>query len=163
MEDQILGVDRLNRTAETLLELHEMELFKERKEETLTALQACLESRSYKAGESVFSVGDVGDALYLIRRGTVRILVPVDETQRHHIMTFGRGDFFGGLSFLDQQPRGNEAIAFTGVDLFVLRREQFDQLGEEHKRLAVNLLGAIGQVLAMRLRYNDMEISALRA
>jgi SulP family sulfate permease len=47
--------------------------------------------------------------------------------------------------------------------LFVLRREQFEQIAEEHKRLAVNLLEAIALVLAMRLRYNDMEIAALRA
>ena len=163
VEDQILGIDPLDRTGETLLELHEMELFKERKEETLTALEACLEQRSCKAGEYVYSVGDTGDELFLIRRGSVRILVPVEGTPGHHVVTFGRGDFFGGLSFLDQQPRSNAALAFTDIDLFVLRRAQFEQLAEQHKRLAVNLLEAIALVLAMRLRYNDMEIVALRA
>lgn len=163
VEDQILGTDQLKRGGETLLELHEMDLFKERKEETLTALEAVLEERSYKAGEHVYSVGDMGDELFLIRRGSVRILVPVEGTPGHHVVTFGRGDFFGGLSFLDQQLRSNAAVAFTDIDLFVLRREQFEQIAEEHKRLAVNLLEAIALVLAMRLRYNDMEIAALRA
>jgi SulP family sulfate permease len=163
VEDEILGADRLDRTGETLLELHEMDLFKARKEETLTALEACLEQRSCKAGERVYSVGDMGDELFLIRRGSVRILVPVEGATGHHVVTFGRGDFFGGLSFLDRQPRSNEAVAFTDVDLFVLRREQFETLAEEHKRLAVNMLEAIALVLAMRLRYNDMEIAALRA
>jgi SulP family sulfate permease len=163
VEEEILGPERSDRTGEALLDLHEMDLFKERKEETLTALEACLEERSVKAGEQVYSVGDVGDELFLIRRGSVRILVPVEGTPGHHVVTFGRGDFFGGLSFLDRQARSNAAVAFTDVDLFVLRREEFEKLAEEHKRLALNLVEAIALVLAMRLRYNDMEIAALRA
>jgi SulP family sulfate permease len=163
VEDQILGEERPDRPTDTLLNLHEMDLFKERKEETLTALEACLEQRSYKAGERVFSKGDTGDELFLIRRGSVRILLPVEGTTGHHLMTFGRGDFFGGMSFLDQQPRATDAVAFTDADLFVLHRQHFEQLAEEHKRLQANLLEAIGQVLAMRLRYNDMEMAALRA
>jgi len=163
VEDQILGPDRLDRSAETLLDLHEMDLFKDRKEETMTALEACLEERAFHAGDRIYSVGDLGNELFLIRRGSVRIMVPMDDTLGRHVVTFGRGDFFGGLSFLDKQPRGNTAVAFTDVDVFVLRREQFEQLAEVHKRLALSLLDAIALVLAMRLRYNDMEIAALRA
>ncbi len=163
VEDQILGAAGLDQAAETLLELHEMDIFKERKEETLTDLAAALEPRSSKAGELIFSTGDAGDELFLIRRGSVRILLPVEGTARHHLTTFGRGDFFGGTSFLDGQPRMVDAVALTDTDLFVLRREAFERLAEEHKRLAVNLLQALAQVLAMRLRYSDMEVAALRA
>lgn len=163
VEDQILGKEPLNPEEESLLELHEMDLFKERKEETLVALAARLEQRSYKAGERIFTVGDRGDELFLIRRGSVRDLLPVNGHVRYHIMTYGRGNFFGGMSFLDRQPRTTEAVAFTDVDLFALKRGQFDVLNEEHKRLTVNLLEAIAQILATRLRYNDMEIAALRA
>jgi SulP family sulfate permease len=163
VEDQILGVDSQAREEETLLELNEMDLFKERKEETMTALEACLEKRSYVAGERIYSVGDTGDELFLIRRGSVRILLPMEGTAGHHLVTFGRGDFFGGLSFLDQQRRSNVAVAYADTDLFVLRRESFEKLAEEHKRLALNLIEAIARVLAMRLRYSDMELEALRA
>lgn len=162
VEDQILGKAPLNPEDETLLELHEMELFKARKEETLVDLAASLEQRSYKAGERIFTSGDIGEELFLIRRGSVRDLLPADGSVRYHIMTYNRGDFFGGMSFLDRQPRTTEAVAFTDVDLFALKRSQFDVLNEGHKRLAVNLLEAIAQVMATRLRYNDMEIAALR-
>lgn len=163
VENQVLGEERPEPPAETLLELHEMDIFKERKEETLTDLEACLERRFCKAGEHVFSTGDAGDELFLIRRGSVRILLPVEGAASYHLTTFGRGDFFGGTSFLDGQPRMVDAVAFTDIDLFVLRREEFERLAEEHKRLAANLLQAMAQVLAMRLRYSDMEVAALRA
>jgi SulP family sulfate permease len=162
VEEQILGIDNQAVLEQPLLELHEMELFKGRKEDTLYALQACLETRSCTAGEKIYSAGDPGDRLFLIRRGTVRMMLPSEGLAGFHLATYGRGDFFGGLSFLDGQPRGNEAIAQTDTELFVLRRESFEQLGDQHKRLTQNLFEAIAGVLARRLRYGDMELAALR-
>jgi SulP family sulfate permease len=162
VEDRILNVDRHTSLEQPLLELHEMELFKGRKEESISALEACMEQRSCKAGEKIYSTGDPGDRLFLIRRGTVRMILPSDGSEGFHLATYSRGDFFGGLSFLDGQPRGNEAIAQTDTELFVLRRESFDELGDRHKRLTQNLFEAIAGVLSRRLRYGDMELAALR-
>jgi len=139
-----------------------MELLKGRKLETVAALEACLESRSCKAGEKIYSVGDSGDRLFLIRRGTVQMMLPTEGASGHHLATYGRGDFFGGLSFLDGQRRGNEAISQTDSELFVLRREAFDELKVHHRQFAHNLIEAIARVLSMRLRYDDMELAALR-
>ncbi|HEY5775894.1 MAG TPA: SulP family inorganic anion transporter, partial [Xanthomonadales bacterium] len=162
VEEQVLGIQNQAAQDETLLELREMELLKDRKTETVAALEAVLESRSYKAGEKIYSVGDRGDRLFLIRRGTVQMMLPSAGTAGHHLATYGRGDFFGGLSFLDGQPRGNEAISQTDTELYMLRREAFDKLKEEHRLFAHNLIEALARVLSMRLRYDDMELAALR-
>ena len=77
-------------------------------------------------------------------------------------MTCGRGDFFGALSYLDQQERGNEAIAVMDTEVFVLRREQLELLVEDHKRLVINLLEAISLILANRLRYAETELATLQ-
>ena len=90
------------------------------------------------------------------------MMLPSEGTTGHHLATYGRGDFFGGLSFLDGQRRGNEAISQTDTELFILRRDAFDQLKEQHRQFAQNLIEAIARVLSMRLRYDDMELAALR-
>jgi SulP family sulfate permease len=77
--------------------------------------------------------------------------------QLHHIASFGRGDFFGGLAFLDDRPRSDNAIASTDIDLFVLTLDQFNQLADEHKKLALILMTAISRTLAQRLRRADGE------
>lgn len=124
-------------------------MFQGRKDETLAELETGMEQRAVKAGESIYSIGDAGNELYLLRRGEIRIMGPISGSRRmHHIATFGRGDFFGGLAFLDGHPHGDSAIAHTDSDLFVLARAQFDQLAEEHKRLAFTLLSAISRTLA---------------
>ena len=145
-----------------LLELHEIELFKGRKKDTITALEACMEQKSFRADEKIYSTGDPGNTLYLIRRGTVRILMPLPEATSHHQSTYGRGDFFGALSFLDGHPRSNIAFATEDTDVFILNRKSFDKLGDTHKKLALNLLEAIALVLGARLRQDDMELATLK-
>jgi sulfate permease, SulP family len=122
-----------------------------------------MERRSYRAGERIFARGDVGDELFLIRRGAVRIVLPINERQSHHLGTFGRGAFFGEMAFLDGEVRSADAVAFTDVDLYALSRKTFDALAEEHKRLGLGLMEGLASVLASRLRYTNAELRALEA
>jgi len=161
VEDQILQEQRLERAVEKPLELNEIEVFKGRKEETLTALEACLVPRSVKDGEVIFHLGDQGDELFLIRRGAVRIMLPIVGKRSHHLATFGRGDFFGEMTFLDRAPRSADAVAGADTDLFVLSRERFDALADHHKRLGINLLEGLAKALAIRLRHTNTELRTL--
>jgi SulP family sulfate permease len=162
IEDRILEEVRVERAEEKPLELREMILFKGRKEETLVALEACLETRSYRAGEKIFTRGDTSDELFLIRRGNVRIILPVTGKLAYHLATFGRGDFIGEMAFLDREPRSADAMAFTDTELFVLSRQRFDTLASEHKKLAIQMLEGIARTLAMRLRRANTELRALQ-
>ena len=162
IEDRILAEELPARPPEALLELREMALFAGRKEETHAALEACMDKRSYKAGETIFSSKDPGQGLILIRRGAVRIEVPVGEKLHYHVSTFGRGDFLGEISFLDRHSRTAQAVALTDTDLYILPRDRFDALAEEHKKIAIQLLEAVASVLATRLRRTDKQLRALQ-
>ena len=161
VEERLIEEQHLERMLEKPLELREIDVFLGRKESTLAALEACMEKRIYKAGEKIFSQGDAGDEIFLIRRGAVRIVLPLGNKQSHHLATFGRGDFFGEMAFLDPDPRSADALAFSDVDLFVLSRKRFDTLAEEHKRLAIGLVLSVARVLSTRLRYANAELRAL--
>jgi sulfate permease, SulP family len=163
VEDRLVGAEGFAQSEEeSLLTVQEMEMFKGRKEDTLADLQTRMEERSYKAGETIFALGDPGNELYLIRRGEIRVMAPIGGSRRlHHIATFGRGDFFGGLAFLDGRPRSNNTVAQTDCELYVLSLEQFNKLAEEHKRVAFILLSAIARTLAQRLRHADSELTLL--
>jgi SulP family sulfate permease len=163
VEDQIIAAAALELVAETTLALHDIELFKNRKAQTLAALEQHMQLRSFAAGEKIFARGDAGDELFLIRRGAVRILLPINATQSHHLGTFGRGAFFGEMAFLDGETRSADAVVFSDVDLYVLSRQTFDQFAEEHKKVALALMEGIASVLASRLRYTNAELRALEA
>ena len=145
------------------LDLSEIELFNGRKAETLTALEQNMEKRSYKAGDKIFTRGDIGDELFLIRKGAVRIMLPISEKQSHHLGTFGRGAFFGEMAFLDGGVRSADAVAFSDTELYVLSRKTFDAVAEEHKKLALGLMEGLASVLASRLRYTNAELRVLES
>ena len=162
VENRILEQEYLQRASQRPLELREMDFFRDRREETLAALESCVERRSFKAGERLFASGDPGDDLFLIRRGEIRIMLPLAGNQYLHLATFGRGDFFGEMSFLDHAPRSADAVALADTDVFVLSRERFDVLAAEHKRLGMTVLEGLARALAIRLRHTTAELRALQ-
>lgn len=163
IEDQILGHGPESSATVKPLELKDLEIFKDHKEETLNDLEACLERRSVAKDEKVYSFGDPGHELYFISKGAVRITLPlVGDEVGLHSLTYGRGDFFGGMAFLSQTTRFNDATAAEDTELFVLKREKFEKLREEHRRLACTLVEELAKVLALRLRYSDQELIAMQ-
>ena len=163
VEDRIIHEAALTKDEETALQLHEVELFAGRKEQTLAALEQCMEQRHVAAGDTIFARGDAGDELFLIRRGAVRIVLPLNDRQSHHLGTFGRGAFFGEMAFLDGAARSANAVAFVDTELYVLSRRAFDKFAEDHKKLGLNLMAGIASVLASRLRYTNAELRVLES
>lgn len=158
LEDTVCEIDETHP-----LNLDEFELFKGRKAETLAAMEQSFEKRNYKAGEIIFRLGDAGDEIFLIRKGAVRIMLPISSQQRHHLGTFGRGAFFGEMGFLDDSDRSADAEAFTDTELYVLSRKTFESLSEMHRKFAFSLMESIAIVLASRLRYTNGELRVLEA
>lgn len=162
MEERILegaGVKKEGR--ERPLNLREFSLFQGLDEATLDGLEGLVERRSLEQGQKAFSQGDPGDEIFLVRRGSVRILIPLGGGQRHHLATIGRGDFFGELAFLDRGPRSAEAEAKVPTDIFVLSWARFGERAKDSAEAGVQVLGHLARVLAERLRQTDEELRLL--
>jgi SulP family sulfate permease len=160
-ENAILASEGKGEEAEeALLSLGEIAFLKGRKEETLREMEQTIETRHYEAGQGIFSQGDRGDELFFIRRGRVRIAFSIGEGQPFHVATFGRGDFFGDMAFLDAGIRSANAVAETSTDIYAIKRGAFDALADKHPRLGQQFMGGLARALAFRLRQADGEIRA---
>ena len=142
------------------LDLMELGMFAGRKAETIADLRACVEERTVREGEYVFREGDAGDEIFFIRKGTVRISLPLED-KHLHVASFGRKDFFGEIAFLDGGSRTADAVAETDAELFVVSRKRFDEVAAAHPRLAQSVFSNLARALALRLRRADGEISTL--
>ena len=102
-EDQILDEHRgAQARKDHPLELAEVELVREFENVNgLPFMKACVAELSFKAGETLFRRGDTGDELFIIRRGIVRIVLPLEKNRYHILATFGRGNFLVALSIGD--------------------------------------------------------------
>jgi SulP family sulfate permease len=162
IEERILDEEGRGLPAEEApLGLRDIEFLKGRGEDTLRQIAECAVERSYAAGERIFRQGDVGDEIFLVRRGRVRIALRFDNGVEHHVATFGRGDAFGDIAFLDRGARSADAVALTRADLLVLSRGRFDLVAEQHPRLGHQFFAALARSLAIRLRQADTEIRVL--
>jgi len=162
VEDRILEQEGGGAAAEERpLELRDIEFLSGRKQQTLDELLGCAEERSCAAGERIFRQGDAGDEIFLVRRGRVRIALDFGKGPSYHIATFGRGDFFGEVAFLDRGARSADAVALQETDLLVLSRSRFDAVAAQHPRLGQQFFASLARSLAIRLRQADREIRAL--
>ncbi|MDH5711908.1 MAG: SulP family inorganic anion transporter [Gammaproteobacteria bacterium] len=149
------------RTSAPPIKLRDFAFTQGRSEETLQALEACAVERSLAPGETLFHQGETGDAIYLIRKGGVKIVLKLQEGGEFHIATFRRGDFFGDMAFLDRETRSADAVAETATELYEISRERFDAVAARHPRLGMEFFNSLARSLAIRLRYADGEIRAL--
>jgi SulP family sulfate permease len=144
------------------LELDALEKLLGWKPGTLTGIASIIETRHYPAGKKVLKLGAQGDELLFIRSGAIRVVLPLHKKDDWHIGTFGRGDFIGEMGFLDSERRTAEAIALDDVECFVLSRQRFNALPEGSTQAAADMFEGIASVLAMRIRFMNKELRALR-
>jgi CRP-like cAMP-binding protein len=120
----------------------------------------CVTERSYAAGDIIFKCGDPGQELLLVRRGIVRVRLPLKDGGYHNLVSFGRGNFFGEMSFLTREARSAEAIATTATDLYVIERARFDGTSRGYPLVGVKMFARLARTLAVRLRRTDIELRA---
>ena len=97
-------------------------------EDGLEGLIRGMRVRKFRRGETVFHVGDPGDALFIVMSGSIKITLPADSGDEAILATLRPGDFFGELALLDGAPRSATAIAIEPTETYILPRERFRDL-----------------------------------
>lgn len=113
--------------------------------------------RHFAKGSVVIFRGDPGDALYIVQKGTVKVVLTGEDGRDVILGVLGVGEHFGELSLIDEQPRSAHVIAMEDTVLVVLRREDFRRRVETSPTIAWSLLVE----LSRRLRAADGKIGGL--
>jgi CRP-like cAMP-binding protein len=95
-------------------------------EVTLARLARGLHRRVFGVGEIVVSEGDPGESIFLVARGSVRILVLGGHGQPFEIRRLEADDFFGEVSALSGQPRSATVISASACELLEVERWVLD-------------------------------------
>ena len=116
--------------------------------DAMDACVACLRLRRFRRDETVFHQGDPGDALHVIARGRVKIVLPAPEAGEAAILaTLGPGDFFGELAILDGEPHSASVIALEPTETLMLGRADFERLFETQAGLRRSLVASLAREL----------------
>jgi CRP/FNR family transcriptional regulator, cyclic AMP receptor protein len=135
----------------TVETLRQVPLFESLDDATARELCELIETLDCPAQQVLFHAGDVGDAMYLIERGKVRICVQAKDGHEVTLAELGRGDFFGEMALLDGDRRSADAVVAEDASLALLSREHFLSFMRGSPDVALEMLTA----LANRLRHTD--------
>ncbi|OIO55068.1 MAG: hypothetical protein COX57_01790 [Alphaproteobacteria bacterium CG_4_10_14_0_2_um_filter_63_37] len=124
-------------------------------------LSQVLERRTVPPRTKLFKAGDEEDALYMVVRGEVDIILPTTSHHHRRLATFGPGTFFGEVAFLDPGPRTADAVATQECELLVLDQQGFNRLLQVDQNAGMALLQALSRELGQHLRWADREIHQL--
>ncbi|MBL0225394.1 MAG: SLC26A/SulP transporter family protein [Geobacteraceae bacterium] len=162
MEERILeSAGFVKSDEERLLDLKDFRLFREFSREELTALSAYISQLTLRKGEKAFRSGDQGDELYLVRRGVLQVLLPLEGGKYHHLATICQGGVIGELAFLDRGVRSADVVAKVDTDLYLLSRSRFNELARANAAMGVQVFARLALSIAESLRQTDAELSIL--
>jgi len=93
--------------------------------------------RSYTKDQIVFCEGEPGDELFIIQRGTVKIIKITDNEILLAVLK--AGDIFGEMALLESKPRAAGAVAYEDCQLMAVNRENFQQMIKTQPQLIARL------------------------
>jgi CRP/FNR family transcriptional regulator, cyclic AMP receptor protein len=138
--------------------LRGVSIFADLEPAALASLERAVEVRSYREGAVIVSQEEPGDALFVLVRGRVKVVL-YGQSGREVILSIFRapGDFFGEMSLLDDQPRSATVLAAEHSRLLSLSHREFQAHITAHPRTALRVLTE----LSRRLRRADEVIGNL--
>src|SRR6188508_606638 len=106
----------------------------------------------YPLSALIFKEGAPGDKMYLILSGAVRISRQVPGMGEEALAVLRAGTHFGEMALIDDFPRSADARAHEACRLFVVRKEDMEDLLFVDRDLAYDLLWSFVRTLSGRLR-----------
>jgi CRP/FNR family transcriptional regulator, cyclic AMP receptor protein len=148
-------------SSERLEQLSKVSLFQGLTQDALEMIAQVATEESHALGTKIFQHGDVGDKLYFILEGKVRISREVQGMGEEALAVLGAGDVFGEMSLVDESPRSADARVHERCRLLAIPKDGFEDLLFLHKDLAYEVLWNIVRTLTGRLRETNEKLTFL--
>ncbi|MFA6917643.1 MAG: cyclic nucleotide-binding domain-containing protein [Candidatus Gracilibacteria bacterium] len=110
----------------------------------------------YPADYQIFKEQDPGDALYVIRKGKIKITRAPKEGSvlPEDVAELGSGEFFGEMSLISDIPHTARAKTTEESEIFVLSKENFNELLKTNPVMAEQ----VSATIVKRMNLNDKQV-----
>ncbi len=121
-------------------QLKESSLFRGVTPEDLEALVKAMKMQTYTAGQVLFRKGDVGDTMYIIISGRIRIFTADRYGNEITLNYLDPPQFFGDFTIVDEQPRSASAVIDQAASLLTLTRDDFMVFLPQHPTVGLAMI-----------------------
>jgi len=113
--------------------------------------------KNYPRNSLIIQQGDIGESLYLLRRGRAKVYLS-EPSGREVILAFlGPGDFLGEMALIDDEPCSASVMTTEESEFVSVNKKDFLRVLASSPSMAVNLLKA----MSGRLRESNQQIESL--
>ena len=106
-----------------------------------------LEWVQISGGEPLFHQGDVGDGLYIVMSGRLRVIIERGGGIEEAVAEMGRGEMVGEMAVLTDERRSATVCAVRDTELVKFSAQACHRVAEKHPRVLFH----IARVVALRL------------
>ncbi|MFO0728115.1 MAG: cyclic nucleotide-binding domain-containing protein [Myxococcota bacterium] len=143
---------------EVLKALQAAALFKNFTDTGLQLIASVAQEKSLPAGTPLFVEAMLGEAMYVIAAGSVRLTVRGPDGREQRLLSLGPGDSLGEASLLRVGPRLCSAFAEDAVTVIEISRRDIAQLQKTRPQACLKLLMGVVEVLGTRTKDADPDL-----
>jgi len=105
-----------------------------------------------EGGGTLCRQGDRGDALWVVTRGRLHVIVETASGQVRLVDTVGRGALVGEMALLLDEPRTATVVAARDTELIRISKDDFQRLLDDHPAIAQGVARLLGERLKRTTR-----------
>ncbi len=129
--------------------LKQIYIFSEASPQDLAVLASIGVPKMHLAGEYIYNTGDIPDAMFVIERGTVNIILKDRDIP---VASVGAGQAVGEMAFFERHQRLASAVAHETTHLIRMPFEKLDQILAQRPGLAMSFYRNACVFFARQLR-----------
>ena len=137
--------------------LRSVNIFSDLSENELINIKDVCTTRNYPKNSMIILEEEMGDVVFIVMAGTVKITRVNDEGKEVILAMLGSGEVFGEMAILDGESRSANALSQENCEVVTINREDFLNIIKTNNKVAINLMTEF----AVRLRKSDQQIEAL--
>lgn len=123
-----------------------------------------------KSGYLILRQGQPSDDLYIVRSGSVRVMLPSpapdeepSDQAEHTLVVLGPGECFGEFAFIDRKPSSASVLANEDSTLYGIFHADLERVLESNPMTAAKVYRSMLDILVGRFRNTDIELAVRRA
>ncbi|MBN2546290.1 MAG: cyclic nucleotide-binding domain-containing protein [Spirochaetes bacterium] len=122
-----------------------------------------LKFEKYKSGSIIINEGELGNKLFILHSGTVRILKKTLNNDKYTVTLLSDKNniFFGEIALIDSDKRSATVAAETDCIVFSFDRNNFIQLCEVDSLMAYKITLQIAKKISISLRKMNEDVVTL--
>lgn len=124
----------------------------------LKKVSVLIYERKYQAGEYLFEKEQPGTAMFIIKSGLVKIVIPGRFDEEADLATIHPEDFLGELALLDDTPRSASAKAVEKTEALAFFREDLNEMMETHPVIASKIMRELAIIIGQRLKVSNEQL-----